>query len=106
MSAMQPMSNRSITGMPPGGGAGLKHEHARDILDGPRRVDFFEVHAENYMGAGGPPHRYLSAIRDLYPLSLHGVGLSIGGPGRLDADHLARLKTLIKDVTLGSHERR
>jgi len=46
------------------------------------------------MGAGGPPHRYLSAIRDLYPLSLHGVGLSIGGPGRLDTGHLMRLKAL------------
>jgi uncharacterized protein (UPF0276 family) len=58
-------------------------------------IGFFEVHAENYMGAGGPPHRYLSAIRDRYPLSLHGVGLSIGGAEPLDSAHLARLKDLI-----------
>jgi uncharacterized protein (UPF0276 family) len=58
-------------------------------------VGFFEVHAENYMGAGGPPHRYLSAIRERYPLSLHGVGLSIGADRPLDEDHLRRLSQLI-----------
>lgn len=47
------------------------------------------------MGAGGPPHRQLAALRELYPLSLHGVGLSIGGEARLDRDHLARLRSLI-----------
>ena len=46
------------------------------------------------MGAGGPPHRYLTAIRERYPLSLHGVGLSIGAAKPLDKDHLARLKAL------------
>ena len=55
---------------------------------------FFEIHAENYMGDGGPPHRRLEAIRALYPLSLHGVGLSIGSPGPLDKDHLQRLALL------------
>ncbi|AEC19660.1 hypothetical protein PT7_1120 [Pusillimonas sp. T7-7] len=48
------------------------------------------------MGAGGPPHRYLTAIREHYPLSLHGVGLSIGAHSPLDQDHLKRLNTLIK----------
>jgi len=48
------------------------------------------------MGAGGPPHRYLSAIRERYPLSLHGVGLSIGADRPLDEDHLQRLKRLIE----------
>jgi uncharacterized protein (UPF0276 family) len=81
--------------IPARGGVGLKAEHYRSILAEPPDLGFFEIHAENYMGAGGPPHRYLSAIRDIYPLSLHGVGLSIGGPGRLDADHLARLRALI-----------
>lgn len=46
------------------------------------------------MGAGGPPHRYLSAIRERYPLSLHGVGLSIGADRPLDKDHIARLRLL------------
>ncbi len=55
-------------------GAGLKHEHLQDIFNGGRRVDFFEVHAENYMGAGGPPHHLLRQIRADYPLSIHGVG--------------------------------
>ncbi|MBD3788389.1 MAG: DUF692 family protein [Sphingomonadales bacterium] len=47
------------------------------------------------MGAGGPPHRMLEALRRDYAISLHGVGLSIGSPGRLDRDHLARLRALI-----------
>ena len=75
-------------------GVGLKPEHYRAILDEKPDVGFFEVHAENYMGAGGPPHRYLSAIRDRYALSLHGVGLSIGAARSLDRDHLQRLKRL------------
>ncbi len=76
-------------------GAGLKPEHGDEILIGPRRVDFFEVHAENYMGAGGPPHHLLHRICADYPLSIHGVGLSIGGASALDRDHLKRLKHLI-----------
>jgi uncharacterized protein (UPF0276 family) len=82
--------------VPPRGGVGLKAEHYRTIIDTQPDVGFFEVHAENYMGAGGPPHRYLSAIREHYPLSLHGVGLSIGADRTLDKDHLARLKQLIE----------
>ncbi len=75
-------------------GVGLKAEHYRTVLETRPGIGFFEVHAENYMGAGGPPHRYLSAIRELYPLSLHGVGLSIGADRTLDRDHLGRLKAL------------
>jgi len=76
-------------------GAGLKPEHALDIFANPRAVDFLEIHAENYMGAGGPPHRLLTDIRSDFPLSVHGVGLSIGGAGPLDRDHLSRLKVLL-----------
>jgi hypothetical protein len=76
-------------------GVGLKHEHAGDILGSPRRVDFFEIHAENYMGAGGPPHHLLSRIRADYPMSIHGVGLSIGGTAPLARAHLLRLKRLV-----------
>ena len=79
-------------------GTGLKPEHAQDIFQSARAVDFFEVHAENYMGAGGPPHHLLRRIACDYALSVHGVGLSIGGAGPLDRDHLARLKTLIGEV--------
>lgn len=81
--------------VPPRGGVGLKAPHYRTILETRPDIGFFEVHAENYMGAGGPPHRYLAAIREHYPLSLHGVGLSIGADRPLDRDHLQHLKHLI-----------
>lgn len=80
--------------IPARSGLGLKAEHYRAILDTAPDLGFFEIHAENYMGDGGPPHRYLSAIRERYPVSLHGVGLSIGGRGPLDRDHLKRLRAL------------
>ncbi len=81
--------------LPPRAGVGLKPEHYREFLDSAPDIGWFEIHAENYMGDGGAPHHYLRAIRERYPLSLHGVGLSIGGSGALDAEHLARLKALI-----------
>jgi uncharacterized protein (UPF0276 family) len=78
--------------IPATAGVGLKPEHYSHILERRPDVGWFEVHAENYMGAGGPPHHYLTAIREAYPLSVHGVGLSIGADGPLDRDHLAALK--------------
>jgi uncharacterized protein (UPF0276 family) len=88
-------SYRAPFRIPPRAGVGLKPEHAGDIVANPRGVAFFEVHAENYMGDGGAPHALLSAIRDRFPLSLHGVGLSIGGMQPLDRQHLARLQELV-----------
>ena len=76
-------------------GLGFKPEHFAEIRRTRPQIGFFEVHAENYMGAGGPPHRMLAALRQDFALSLHGVGLSIGGPDRPDADHLGRLKALV-----------
>jgi uncharacterized protein (UPF0276 family) len=81
--------------LPGRAGVGLKPRHYAAVLEARPPVGFFEVHAENYMGAGGPPHRYLTAVRERYPLSLHGVGLSIGTPHALDRDHLKRLRALI-----------
>jgi hypothetical protein len=78
--------------IPTRAGVGLKAQHYEDILGERPDLGWFEVHAENYMGAGGPPHHYLEAIRRDYPLSLHGVGLSLGAAGPLDEAHLARLK--------------
>jgi uncharacterized protein (UPF0276 family) len=86
-------SSRALSGV--AAGVGLKHEHAPDIFRGRDKVDFFEIHVENYMGAGGPPHRLLQEIRKDYPLSIHGVGASIGGGARLDPEHLRRLRRLI-----------
>jgi uncharacterized protein len=81
--------------MPLRAGIGLKPEHFSTILDTRPEVGFFEIHAENYMGAGGPFHHYLTRIRELYPLSIHGVGLSIGGEQPLDQAHLQRLASLL-----------
>jgi uncharacterized protein (UPF0276 family) len=57
-------------------------------------VSWFEIHAENYMGDGGRPLAQLAALSARFPISVHGVGLSIGGEGPLDSAHLARLRTL------------
>jgi uncharacterized protein (UPF0276 family) len=94
MSDMLPASPRVASALPNRSGVGLKPEHIDEILRNRPALGFFEIHAENYMGAGGPPHRRLEAIRALYPLSLHGVGLSIGSPKPLDREHLGRLAVL------------
>jgi uncharacterized protein len=80
--------------LPVRAGVGFKPVHFRDILAAAQPIGFFEVHAENYMGAGGPPHAQLGALRERYALSVHGVALSIGSTQPLDGDHLARLKML------------
>lgn len=83
-----------MTRLPPRAGVGFKPQHLADIRRDPHPPAFFEVHAENYMGAGGLPHAQLAALRADHALSVHGVGLSIGDAGRLDAGHLARLRAL------------
>lgn len=85
------MLSASLPALP---GVGFKPEHFAAIRDGAAGIGFFEIHAENYMGAGGLPHAQLAAIRADYTLSVHGVGLSIGGARGLDRDHLARVKLL------------
>jgi uncharacterized protein len=83
-------------------GFGLKQCHAAALLaaeaaDAPTCApDFLEVHAENYLVDGGPLLRQLEAVRARWPLSVHGVGLSIGGEGGLDSRHLERLATLVR----------
>lgn len=81
--------------LPPRSGAGFKPQHADAILSDDFRIGFLEVHAENYMGAGGHPHRILTRMREDFPLSVHGVGLSIGSPKGLDSAHLTRLKAVV-----------
>ncbi len=81
--------------LPARAGIGLKPEHFREILESAPDIGFFEIHAENYMVDGGPFHHFLGLIRERYPLSIHGVGLSIGGAGDLDAHHLDRLALLL-----------
>ncbi|MGD9922347.1 MAG: DUF692 family multinuclear iron-containing protein [Pseudorhodoplanes sp.] len=82
------------TSLPASPGIGFKPQHFEAIMAEPRSIGFVEVHAENYMGAGGPPHAMLRQLRERTALSVHGVGLSIGSAGPLDTDHLARLKAL------------
>ncbi|HSG36120.1 MAG TPA: DUF692 family protein, partial [Paracoccaceae bacterium] len=82
-------------GLPNLPGVGYKPQHFADIFTDPAPVGWFEIHAENYMGDGGRPLAQLRALAKRFPISVHGVGLSIGGEGRLDRDHLARLKRLV-----------
>lgn len=77
-------------------GIGLKDEHALPLLEGAPAVDFLEIHAENYFVAGGPRLRRLERLRERLPLSLHGVGLSIGGEAPLDEAHLDALAALLQ----------
>lgn len=81
--------------LPPGVGIGLKSAHIREILDTAPDLGFFEIHAENYLVDGGPSHHYLARIRERYPLSIHGVGLSIGADAPLDTTHLHALAVLL-----------
>ena len=96
LKAQHAVSPAQVPGLPSRAGLGLKTEHFTEVLETRPDIGFFEVHAENYMVAGGPFHHYLGLIRAQYPLSLHGVGLSIGGEAPLDREHLARLATLIE----------
>lgn len=81
--------------LPPRVGVGYKAQHYMDIIQNPGPLSWLEVHAENYMGEGGRPIAQLRQLAEQFPISVHGVGLSIGGEGKLDADHLARLKHLV-----------
>jgi hypothetical protein len=96
---MQPLDGvdrpRLPAGLPARAGIGLKPPHFREVLASRPDVGFFEVHAENYMVAGGPMRHYLERIRAQHPLSLHGVGLSIGAEAPPDEAHLDRLADLI-----------
>ncbi len=84
-----------VSKLPLHAGVGLKPEHFKDAqTDSPKEI-WFEVHPENYMIGGGPRLRGLQSIREHYPLSLHGVGASLGGPELCDQQHIRALKRLI-----------
>ncbi|TDE35624.1 DUF692 domain-containing protein [Antarcticimicrobium sediminis] len=80
--------------LPNAAGIGYKPQHFTALCDAPSAVSWLEIHAENYMGDGGRPLAQLRHLAQSFPISVHGVGLSIGGEGALDRDHLARLKQL------------
>lgn len=80
--------------LPASAGVGYKPQHYSDILADAAPVGWLEIHAENYMGAGGRGRAQLAYLSQQFPISVHGVGLSIGGEARLDMDHLERLQRL------------
>jgi len=81
-------------GLPFRPGVGYKATHFSEILENANPVEWLEIHAENYMGQGGRPLAQLRHLSERFPISVHGVGLSIGAERRLDPDHLSRLKHL------------
>lgn len=82
--------------IPARAGIGLRAPHYRELVDRKPEIGWVEVHSENFFGAGGQPHWFLDRVRRDYPLSLHGVGLSLGSVGPLDPAHLRRLKELVR----------
>lgn len=86
--------------IPAQAGIGLRFRHHQMVAEERPDVAWFEVHTENYMGGGIAPH-YLDAIRRDYPISLHGVGLSLGSAEGLDAAHLARVQSVVERVDPG-----
>lgn len=92
MSSPLPFTQRPI---PAAAGIGLRAPHIAQVLEERPAVPWFEVHSENYFAEGGASHAALERIRADYPLSLHGVGLSLGAADKLDLTHLARLKQLV-----------
>ncbi|MGI3163328.1 MNIO family bufferin maturase [Pseudooceanicola sp. 200-1SW] len=92
------MFDQTRAALPPLPGVGFKPQHYAQILDTPGPVGWLEIHAENYMGAGGRPLAMLRHLAERFPISVHGVGLSIGGEGPLDPAHLERLRALCDRV--------
>lgn len=85
----------TVDALPRRAGVGLNASHFPGILTHRPDIGFFEIHAENYMVDGGPFHHYLTRIREHYPLSIHGVALSIGADQPLDRAHLSALAQLL-----------
>ncbi len=83
--------------LPASAGIGLRAPHVAEVLATRPAAAWFEVHPENYMG-GGPARRRLQEVRQDYPISLHGVGLSLGSAEGLNGRHLERLRRLVDEV--------
>ncbi|SEL14077.1 hypothetical protein SAMN05216214_108175 [Atopomonas hussainii] len=94
--AQRPACLAHVGALPAQAGIGLKPQHVAELLAERPSLGFVEVHAENYLVAGGPLHQQLQAVAEHYPLSIHGVGLSIGGEQPLDSEHLRRIAGLVE----------
>ncbi len=103
---MLDITKHPAPGLPDSPGVGYKPQHYADIMADPGPVGWLEIHAENYMGDGGRPLAQLHHLAERFPISVHGVGLSIGGEGPLDKAHLARLRHLcdwLKPASFSEH---
>jgi len=97
---MHPASISKSSLIPARAGIGLRFQHHQPVLDTRPDVAWMEVHTENYMG-GGTPLKYLDAIRRDTPISLHGVGLSLGSAEGIDPAHLERIRKVAERVEPG-----
>jgi len=91
-----PSRKCEVTPIPASAGVGLRTPHYREVIETHPDVAWFEVHSENFFADGGKPHDILEHVRAQYPLSLHGVGLSLGSTDPLNVWHLEKLKGLIE----------
>lgn len=98
MARDMPIPQIAKTRLPAMAGIGLRVPHLRQVLENGPPVAWFEVHSENYFVDGGPALATLEAVRQDYPLSLHGVGMSLGGADDPDLDHLRRLRFLVDRI--------
>jgi uncharacterized protein len=96
------MARHALTGVtnprpvPARAGIGLRAEHHAAVLEGLPAVGWLEVHSENHFAPAGAAHRVLDRIREHYPISLHGVGLSLGSTDAMDREHLSQLRLAIE----------
>lgn len=88
----------SLTALPRSAGLGLRAPHHAEVLAAPPKVGWLEVHSENFFAAGGETLRVLEAVRERFPISLHGVGLSLGGGDALSVRHLDKMKALVDRI--------
>jgi uncharacterized protein (UPF0276 family) len=107
---MAQFGERPEMNIPLRAGIGLRAEHFEDVLEQKPDVGWFEAHSENYFGlgnsglkksGGSKPFEYLERVRNSYPVSLHGVGLSVGSTDPLNQQHLNNLKNLINRIEPG-----
>ncbi len=91
------ITDDGAAGVPLAAGIGLRAPHVDEVIATRPAIGWLEVHSENHMG-GGPALRALEQIRRQYPVSLHGVGLSLGSVDGLDGRHLGRLKALVERI--------
>ena len=101
MAAVATANARVHAPIPAHAGIGLRAEYERQILDHGAACAWLEVHSENYFGPGGGPVNRLLAVRERFPVSLHGVGLGLGNSDSIDSDHLNRLAALVRQVEPG-----